>query len=583
MTESSSENKVLVLRLGELCKPLAAGHSYTIGCDAECDLTLSHGSVGHVHCRLEVRENDILVHDLNSAMGIKVEGVRGMDLSWTPGQILEIGEIRVELELTAPMLTMKEIASQASKLAVVHHAKEQEFGEIMLTELKRAPWVLISAFVHAALLLLLWVFMQEPPPPGPDSLTLSLELTEAEDAVEEDTAEEENVEESEEMEDIEFTETELQEAEEQEIYKEEAAIYETGFGDYGDLTSIKGSGSGLGDILKAAKGTLSGSFTKAIRERRKSGLEIVFVFDSTGSMGSVLLAAKERIAKMVEVLQELVPHARIGIITYRDDDDTEAYTTRDVVLSRDFYRAMNFLKGVYAGGGGDIPEAVYQALYKATSQKWSKSSRRLIVLIGDAPPHKKTEGRISSMVKNFSRNGRSHVHAIVTRPSSEDKVSKEATRTFKRIARDGRGDSLTFENESGILRAVMTLAFGRTERRSLQKIYEMAEKRSNRYSKESQRIVAEHDLRKLRREFKKKVISHDLVKAILHKPNKEILKELVEVSRKSSTPNPGRHAASFILERTLHLDEPPVDPETCKSISSGRAKRFHRYIDRNFK
>ncbi|MEE2887082.1 MAG: FHA domain-containing protein, partial [Planctomycetota bacterium] len=451
MTESSSENKVLVLRLGELCKPIAAGHSYTIGSSPECDLSVGHGSVSAVHCRLEVREGEVLVHDLNSAAGIKVEGKRAMDLVWAPGQVLEIGEIRAELEVTAPVLTLQEVAAAANKITAAHHTKEQEFGEIMLTQLKSAPWLLISAITHAVVLLLLWIFAQQKVEPGVENLALSLEQTEAEDEVEEDTAEVESVEETEVMEDTEFTETELLEAEELEIFKEEAAIYESGATDMSELlTNIKGTG--LGDILKEAKGSLSGTFKKTIGSLRRNGLEIMFVFDSTGSMGSVLSAAKERITKMVAVLQELVPYARIGIITYRDEDKTEAYLTRDVVLSRDFYRAMNFLKGVYAGGGGDIPEAVYQALRKATSQKWNKSARRLIVLIGDAPPHKKTEGRISSMVKAFTRNGRSHVHAIVTRPSSEDRVSNDATRTFKRIARDGKGDALTFEDEGEILR-----------------------------------------------------------------------------------------------------------------------------------
>lgn len=582
MTESSPENQVLILQVGDLSKPIAAGHSYTIGSHADCDLTIGHGSVSGTHCRLEVLDGRVVVHDLNSASGIKVDGNRGMDLPWAPGQVLEIGEIRAELSTTAPVLTIREVAAAASKLVGAHHSKDQEFGEIMLSELRRAPWILISIIAHAAILMLLWVFLQEDPEPGVDNLVISLEQVEADEAIHEDTAEEEAVEDAEEMQDIEFTEAEVTEAEEQEIYEEEAVIYEADDTDMSELLTNIG-GAGLGDILKEAKGGLSGAFKKTIGHLRKNGLEIVFVFDSTGSMGSVLLAAKERISKMVAVLQELVPYARIGIVTYRDEDDSEAYTTREVILSRDFYRSMNFLKGVYAGGGGDIPEAVYQALRKATGQKWSKSARRLIVLIGDAPPHKKTEGKISSMVKAFARNGRSHVHAIATKPSAENSISKDTTRTFQRIARDGKGDALTFANEGEILRAVMTLAFGRKERRSLQEVYKVAETRRDRYSNSSKRLVAERNIQKLRREFKKSVISHDLVKAVLHKPNKAILSELVEIARKTSTPNPGRHAASFILERALKLDEPPIDPETCKSISTRRAKRLQGYIDRNFK
>jgi Mg-chelatase subunit ChlD len=50
-----------------------------------------------------------------------------------------------------------------------------------------------------------------------------------------------------------------------------------------------------------ASGKGSAGFRKTVSELRRSGLEIVFVFDSTGSMGSSIRATKDGIANMLDV------------------------------------------------------------------------------------------------------------------------------------------------------------------------------------------------------------------------------------------------------------------------------------------
>jgi hypothetical protein len=53
------------------------------------------------------------------------------------------------------------------------------------------------------------------------------------------------------------------------------------------------------------------------------------------------------------------------------------------------------LNPIRAGGGRDIPEAVYEALYEgATKFPWAAESK-LMILIGDAPPHPRQKGKIS--------------------------------------------------------------------------------------------------------------------------------------------------------------------------------------------
>src|SRR4029450_982864 len=64
-------------------------------------------------------------------------------------------------------------------------------------------------------------------------------------------------------------------------------------------------------------------------------LEMVFVLDTTGSMGGLLDGAKQRIWGIVnEVMQtESHPAVRIGLVAYRDHGD--AYVTQVVPLTND--------------------------------------------------------------------------------------------------------------------------------------------------------------------------------------------------------------------------------------------------------
>ena len=589
MTESSSQKKQFVLRLGDLRTPLDEGANFTIGKEDTCDLRLGHGTVSPIHCRLQVTADEIVVHDLNSLSGTKIDGEQVMDGSWRSGMILEVGEIRIELETRTLVATPLPVATAVTLAGVpgtglVTHRAEAGFGEIMATELKRAPWFGLSVVFHAGILMLLWFFAERDVPLGKDPRVFSMEQSEEEDEIDESEIQEEVVVEKE-MEDEEFNETEVEDTEEELFFDEtDYESTDTGMGDIDDLmTNV--AGAGLNDILKAGKSALSGKFKKTVAGLRKNGLEIVFVFDSTGSMGTVLQAAKDRIEKMVTVMIELVPYARIGVITFRDHDEgRDSYLMRKVALSRDFYRSMNFLQVVYAGGGGNEPEAVYDGLFEAIrKQKWGPTAKRMVILIGDAPPHKKSEGKIASMVKSFSHNGRSHVHAIITRPSGGADIAKTTQRTFRRIARDGRGEALEFEDEGKIMKAVMNLAFGRKNSRSVDEVYRLAEARRKRTSRKAERLLDPSKRKQLLAEFNKAVVSHDVIKAILAKPSRAVLELMVDIASKNTFKSAGKHAAAYILRRTLRsVEDPPVDPENGKSMSTHRARGIRKEIQRRF-
>ncbi|MDH3282706.1 MAG: VWA domain-containing protein, partial [Gammaproteobacteria bacterium] len=119
-------------------------------------------------------------------------------------------------------------------------------------------------------------------------------------------------------------------------------------------------------------------------------LEVVFVLDTTGSMGGLIETAKDKIWSIANTMAsaQSAPQIKMGLVAYRDRGD--AYVTRVVDLSTDLDSMYATLMDFRADGGGDGPESVNQALYDAVHKiSWSQDQNayRVVFLVGDSPPH----------------------------------------------------------------------------------------------------------------------------------------------------------------------------------------------------
>lgn len=119
-------------------------------------------------------------------------------------------------------------------------------------------------------------------------------------------------------------------------------------------------------------------------------IEVVFVLDTTGSMGDLIHAAKEKIWSIASTMASAqnAPDIKMGLVAYRDRGD--AYVTQTVELSNDLDSMYSKLMDLKADGGGDGPESVNQALYDAVHEmSWNQDQQtyKVIFLVGDAPPH----------------------------------------------------------------------------------------------------------------------------------------------------------------------------------------------------
>ncbi|MFA6318061.1 MAG: vWA domain-containing protein [Elusimicrobiota bacterium] len=119
-------------------------------------------------------------------------------------------------------------------------------------------------------------------------------------------------------------------------------------------------------------------------------IEVVFVLDTTGSMGGLLEGAKRKIWSIVNDLArgKPTPKIKMGLVAYRDRTDT--YVTQVEPLSANLDAVYEKLLALKAEGGGDGPEDVLTALDDAVNKSgWSSAPRtlRIVFLVGDAPPH----------------------------------------------------------------------------------------------------------------------------------------------------------------------------------------------------
>jgi len=134
----------------------------------------------------------------------------------------------------------------------------------------------------------------------------------------------------------------------------------------------------------------SGDAVRDAQGERKVRMDVVICLDSTGSMDDEIDVVKAKLKRMVTQIADgqPKPEVRFGIVTYRDRGD--AYVTRKFPLSEDIAKIKNDIDSISAGGGGDGPESVNEALHVAVEEmNWDTTSgvSRLIFLIGDAPPH----------------------------------------------------------------------------------------------------------------------------------------------------------------------------------------------------
>ncbi len=155
----------------------------------------------------------------------------------------------------------------------------------------------------------------------------------------------------------------------------------------GSITYSKGPETITDDILQVIE---------ELDPTRKA--DIVFAIDTTGSMkDDVARLREDLIPRLEEILAGFSAPVRLGLLLYRDYVDGYSYRGLPVRVysfaeNLDKFKENLFAFGIKGNEGGDVPEAVYEALFASMEfYKWDAAQRR-VILIGDAEPHAKPRG-----------------------------------------------------------------------------------------------------------------------------------------------------------------------------------------------
>jgi Mg-chelatase subunit ChlD len=181
---------------------------------------------------------------------------------------------------------------------------------------------------------------------------------------------------------------------------------------------------------------------------KRDTLEMVFVLDTTGSMGGLIDGAKQRIWGIInEVMQKpSKPRVRVGLVAYRDNGDE--YVTRILPITEDLDKAYTTLMDYQANGGGDTPENVRKALAEGVRNAgWSSSKAglaQIVFLVGDAPPqnYEQEPDVLVTTAEAVRRN------MIVNTIQCGDLA--ETTSIWQTIARRGEGKYFAIAQDGGV-------------------------------------------------------------------------------------------------------------------------------------
>lgn len=175
-------------------------------------------------------------------------------------------------------------------------------------------------------------------------------------------------------------------------------------------------------------------------------VDIAFVVDATGSMGDEIEFLKLELEDVIRNTMDKYKSLslRAGSVFYRDQGDQ--YLTRNVAFNDDLLKTINFIKLQSAGGGGDTPEAVDEALSTALdSLQWNPKARtRIMFLVLDAPPHNEAKERIRQLTLKAAARG---IRIVPVACSGTDKSTEFLLRSMA-LATNGTYAFLT--DHSGV-------------------------------------------------------------------------------------------------------------------------------------
>jgi hypothetical protein len=176
-----------------------------------------------------------------------------------------------------------------------------------------------------------------------------------------------------------------------------------------------------------------------------NNINMVLLIDATGSMAEELNSLKaglDTIANQINSLPESTM-LRFGLVVYGDRGKAESFQIFN--LTDNWNQFSESVLSITAVGGGDYAENLNEGLYQAvTNMNWqADATTKLIVLLGDAPPHSNDPASIPYLESA----GLAQAQNISLFTIGSDGLNAQGEEIYQQIAQIGNGRYIFLTNE----------------------------------------------------------------------------------------------------------------------------------------
>ena len=531
------------------------GDVVSIGRDPSCLVRIEHRSVSPVHCRVEWRHDTFVMVDLDSLSGITCRGRKHKHLPLYGSMEILVGEVAVGCEEGLSEIAAPRKSGVFGKLGVFRKSAKILYPSLPVELLqgsvaffRKTPSLLISLLLH--LLVLVFVFDL----PYLTMATFRTDKILVDVASNHDLA---SLEEPPPQEKTEFDEPplfpeDLADSLDELLIPEEPTADSFAIPLENGVIGLGGGGRNPGWGRTACLNGF-GKLPKGIRDYidglRKSGVDVVFVMDSTSSMERFITEAKMTIDRLVSGLVAVVPNLRFSMVAYRDRGDD--YVTDALGFTTDRYEILSFLENTSAKGGGDRDEAIFDGLRRAIRHLlWRPEAKKVILLIGDSGYHKEDERQLERLLSEFRKDG-GIVHTIYVGENGGPATysEKSVLDMYCRIARATGGDCVHLADYDKVLKVTLNLTFANKIEPDIAGLVEKV--KANRSAQYISRKARNGDREWLLANLKKQPVYPTLVRALMKDITRDELSILSDYLDNETLPVETRWAALYILRKTL--------------------------------
>ena len=146
-------------------------------------------------------------------------------------------------------------------------------------------------------------------------------------------------------------------------------------------------------VFSQGEEDLTDNIRRLLAKDPGKSLDLVLCLDTTESMTNDMASLRKELVPLLEEVTRDYGVLRVGVIYYKDY--MENFLTKTVPFQAGLGGIQRSLDSIRPFGGRDIPEAVYEALYAAVHEFSWQAEKRMVILVGDAPPHPRPRGTVT--------------------------------------------------------------------------------------------------------------------------------------------------------------------------------------------